>query len=397
MVLYQNKERSLADFITSEKSYSAKPLSLLIFKSKTMLRKFFLGAIVCLSFISGFSQTDSTSAAVPADSTKPEPTSPAPTITGSVDAYFRYNFNDPKDGSTNNYTSFTNSQNSFQLGMASIRADHSFGKASATIDLGFGPRAEEFSYGDPDHSTLFAVKQAYISYAISDKFKLTIGKWATHIGYEVTDAYLNRNYSMDYMFSYGPFSHTGLKADIGLGKKSALMFGVANTTDVVAEAGSRKYALGQFSTGSANDKIKLYLNYQGSYGGSFSTTQFDAVLTAAVTDKFSIGYNGTVQTTKPEGGSSASWWGSAIYLTTDPSTVFGITLRAEYFDNKKAVVAAPATSIFDVTLSPNFRIGNLTIIPELRLDAGKDEIFKTSDNDPTKSTVTGLLAATYHF
>ena len=78
--------------------------------------------------------------------------------------------------------------------------------------------------------TLFALKQAYLSYAVTDKFKLTMGKWATHIGYELADAYLNRNYSMDYMFSYGPFSHTGIKADIGLGGKSALMIGVANTT-----------------------------------------------------------------------------------------------------------------------------------------------------------------------
>ena len=55
----------------------------------------------------------------------------------------------PSQEATNNYTSFTNSQNSFELGMASIKADHSFGKASATIDLGFGRRAEEFSYGNP--------------------------------------------------------------------------------------------------------------------------------------------------------------------------------------------------------------------------------------------------------
>jgi hypothetical protein len=355
-----------------------------------MLRKIFLGALLFSKFLSTSAQTDSTLA-----------TSSTPTITGSVDAYFRYNFNDPKAGGPlndyNNYTSFTNSQNSFQLGMASIRADHSFGKASATIDLGFGPRAEEFTYGDPNHPTLFAVKQAYINYAISDKFKLTIGKWATHIGYEVTDAYLNRNYSMDYMFSYGPFSHTGLKADISLGKKSALMLGVANTTDVVAEAGSRRYALAQFSTGTANDKVKFYLNYQGSYGGSFSTTQFDVVLTAAVTSKFSIGYNGTIQTTKPAESTNASWWGSAVYLTVDPTTAFGITLRGEYFDNKKAVVSAPATSIFDLTLSPNFRVGNLTIIPELRLDASSDEVFEKSDDTPIKTTVTGLLGVTYHF
>lgn len=350
-----------------------------------MLRKIFLGALVFFGFICGTTaQSDSTS--------------PAPTITGSVDAYFRYNFNDPKSGATNNFTSFTNSQNSFQLGMASVRADHSWRKASATVDLGFGPRAEEFSYGDPTHSTLFAIKQAYLSYAVSDKFKLTIGKWATHIGYEVTDAYLNRNYSMDYMFSYGPFSHTGLKADIGLGAKSALMLGVANTTDVVAEAGSRRYALAQFSTATTNDKLKAYLNYQGSYGGSFSTTQFDLVLTDAITDKFSLGYNETIQTTKPDGGSGQSWWGSALYLNVDPTSAFGITLRGEYFHNEKAsAFYAPCTNIFDVTLSPNFRVGNLTIIPELRVDAAKKTIFEKNNADATKTTVTGLLAATYHF
>lgn len=340
--------------------------------------------IIMITFQDAVAQTDSTKSATP-------------TIAGSVDVYYRYNFNDLKTGFTNNYTSFTNSQNSFELGMASIRAEQSFGKAGATIDLGFGRRAEEFSYANPNHPTLFAVKQAYISYAISDKLKFTIGKWATHIGYEVTDAYLNRNYSMDYMFSYGPFSHTGLKADISFTSKSAIMLGVANTTDHVIDTVSRKYAIAQFSTGTKDDKVKAYVNYQGTYGGAFSLTQFDLVVTATVTSKFSLGYNGTVQTVKPEGASSSSWWGSAVYVTADPTTAFGITLRAEYFDNKKAIVTAPATSIFDVTLSPNFRVGNLTIIPELRLDTGKDKIFEKNDGTGIKTTVTGILAATYHF
>lgn len=326
-------------------------------------------------------------------------------ITGSADVYYRYNFSDPAAfdalGGThygNDYTSFTNSHNSFELGMASLRGDHSFGKASATIDLGFGRRAEEFSYANPDHSTLFAIKQAYLSYAVSDKLKFTMGKWATHVGYELVDAYLNRNYSMDYMFSFGPFSHTGIKADIGLGGKSALMFGVANNTDNVSTTASRKYALAQFSTGSKDDKFKAYLNYQGSYGGAFSTSQFDLVLTGAVSSQFSIGYNGTVQSVKPDGGDGNSWWGSALYFNFDPVSTFGITLRGEYFDNKKEVLSAvPGTSIFDITLSPNFKIGNLTIIPELRLDAGKEEIFEKNDGTGTKSTVTGILAATYHF
>src|SRR5882672_991963 len=95
------------------------------------------------------------------------------TVTGSVDAYYRYNFANAKDsGHTNNYTSFTNSQNSFELGMASIKADYAIGKVDGVIDLGFGKRAEEFSYNESGTSA--AIKQAYVSFAPSDKVKFTM-------------------------------------------------------------------------------------------------------------------------------------------------------------------------------------------------------------------------------
>src|SRR5258706_15986719 len=84
------------------------------------------------------------------------------TISGSADGYYRYNFDNAKDsGRTNNYTSFTNSQNSFELGMASVKADYTIGKVEAVADLGFGTRANEFSYNESGGLT--AIKQAYIS------------------------------------------------------------------------------------------------------------------------------------------------------------------------------------------------------------------------------------------
>ncbi|HVX50558.1 MAG TPA: outer membrane beta-barrel protein [Chitinophagaceae bacterium] len=336
------------------------------------------------------------------DSTKADATPPPVSITGSVDMYYRANLNAP-GGATNNLTSFTNSNNSFELGMASLRGDHSFGKASATVDLGFGRRAEEFSYANTDHSSLFAVKQAYVSYAISDKFKLTMGKWATHIGYEVLDAYLNRNYSMDYMFSYGPFSHTGIKADISLGGVSTLMLGFANPTDNVTTTSGTKYIIGQFGTGSKDGKVKAYLNYQGAnWGSGGGVNQLDLVVTATVTDKFSLGYNGTDYMYKPKDGSSSSWWGSALYLNLDPTSNFGMTLRGEYFSDKDGIIGTGTPTfmngnVFDATLTFLCKVGNLTIMPELRLDNSSKELFMKSDGTGTKSTFTALLAATYHF
>jgi len=152
-----------------------------------------------------------------------------PVITGSVDAYYRYNFNNPKEYPYNSPTSFTHSSNSFELGMASLKAEHSFGKVGATIDLGVGKRAEEFAYND--EGTSLAIKQMYVTYAPACAIKFTFGTWATHVGYELVDAYLNRNYSMSYMFTNGPFTHTGLRADISLGGKNAFMLGISNPTD----------------------------------------------------------------------------------------------------------------------------------------------------------------------
>jgi len=376
-----------------------------------------------LSFLMCYSQADSTKktpaadtskpATVPVDTTKPPPV----TITGSVDVYYRYNFNAPA-GKTNNYTSFTNSNSSFELGMASIRADHSFGKVAATVDLGFGRRAEEFSYNDPAHPSLFAVKQLFLSYQATSALKFTMGKWGTHIGYEVLDAYANRNYSMDYMFSYGPFFHTGLRADITLSSTTALMVGVANPTDFSTTSDLTKVAIAQFSTGTKNGKWKFYLNFQG-YGGVNadtvinpgytlykSLTQFDLVINGTISSKFGVGYNGTVQNVNSSGlGKSASWWGSAVYLNLDPTPLFGLTLRGEIFGDPDGIkinpinqVGDPGLNVFDLTLTGLFHLGsNLTIMPELRLDNGSKNFFLKSDNTATTGTFSALLAATYHF
>ena len=320
------------------------------------------------------------------DSTKKSTT----TFTGSVDAYYRYNFSDPP-GKTNNLTSFTNSQSSFELGMASIRVDHTIGKVSATADIGFGKRAQEFSYNDIG-TTLTAVKQAYISYAPSSKVKFTIGKWATHVGYELLDAYLNRNYSMSYGFSYGPFFHTGLKADISLGGKSALMVGVANPTDYVSAPNSTKVFIAQFSTGTPNDKLKAYLNYQG----GTDLSQFDLVVTGVLSDQFNIAYDGTLQSTKQATG-NASWKAHALYLNFDPTKTFGLTLRGDYFDDRKLSPVLGTKNVFATTLSANVKVDNLTIIPELRLDNASNAIFTNSKGGAIKSTATFILAAVYKF
>ena len=284
--------------------------------------------------------------------------------------------------------------------MASLRADHSFGKISATVDLGFGTRAEEFSYNDAN--TRLAIKQLYVRYyAPSAKVKFTFGSWATHIGYELVDAWLNRNYSMSYMFTNGPFTHTGVKADISLGGKSAIMLGISNPTDFRTAPGLPKSVIAQFSTGSKDDKWKAYLNFvAGKQSNYKKVIQPDLVTTYAISGKCSLGLNATLQSLRIDKDSTGQfthyqWWGAAAYINFDPSNWFGLTLRTEYISDKDGYLGL--NHVFAPTLSANVKIDNLTIIPEYRFDKAGSQVFNTSKDGTTDNTSTLLLAITYHF
>jgi Putative beta-barrel porin-2, OmpL-like. bbp2 len=370
-----------------------------------MLRKFFATGMLLSATIVSFSQENT--AAV---TTNPPPVAeaaatgdvpekkPALTISGSADVFFRYDF---KKQLTNNKTSFTNSQNAFSLGMASVKLEHTGSKVGAVLDLGFGTRASEFSYNET--GILSAVKQAYVSYSPAEGLKFTAGTWATHVGYELVDPQLNRNYSMSYMFTNGPFTHTGLKAEYAKGK-SSVMLGISNATDFripPTDQINKKFIIAQYSI-APTDKIKIYANYLGGKAPDTSiVNQFDIVGTAVLGKKFNIGINGTLNSSKAWDGAknadAKNWWGAAGYFNFDPKDWFGITLRSELF-NDDAGVKGFNTSIFANTLSANFKVEGFTFIPELRYEsAGKSIYSDAAAAVNQKSAVSFIVAAVYKF
>ena len=111
-----------------------------------MLRKISICTIILITIFSSVFAQDSTKKASLA-------------ISGSVDVYYRYNFNKQ---ASNNKTSFTNSHNSFELGSARVKFEHTINKIDMVAELAFGKRAEEFSYNDG--ATRAAIRQLYVSY-----------------------------------------------------------------------------------------------------------------------------------------------------------------------------------------------------------------------------------------
>ena len=326
-------------------------------------------------------------------------TKPATVFAGSADVYYKYDFSKQMNG----LTSFTNSQNSFELGMASIEASHSFGKASVFADLGFGKRAEEFSYNDSN--SRFMVKQLYVTYDLFENFKVTAGAFGTHVGYELVDAVDNKNYSMSYAFSYGPFFNTGIKAQYSFGKFS-LMGGVTNATDfksAIDAASTQKTFIGQLAY--AGDTGAAYFNFTSGSSNPSSDenkTQFDFVGTKTLSDKFSLGLNATYAMTKNDFISDfdGEWFSIVGYATYSFKDDLALAYRMEYFDAKDAAPSLgtlTGSSVFANTLSLNYKVGNMTIIPELRYDAASEDIFLDNDAMPKGGSFYGLIAATYSF
>ncbi len=321
------------------------------------------------------------------------------TFAGSADAYYKYDFS----GIDNSLTSFTNSHNSFELGMASIEASHKMGKASVFVDLGFGNRAAQFTYND-DAST-FMIKQLNFTYEFSDVLKVIVGSFSTHLGYELVDAVDNKNYSMSYAFTYGPFFNTGVKAQYTSGKFS-IMAGVANPTDfkTTLEAGSsQKTFIGQL--GYLGDTGSAYFNVTSGSSNPVSDenkTQFDIVGSKKVSDSFSLGFNGTYAMTKNDFDSTldGEWFALVGYANFALKETFCLAYRLEYFDAKDATAGLgllAGTSVVGNTLSLNYKVGNLTIIPEFRIDTASEDIFTNSAAASKGSTAYALLATTYTF
>ena len=211
---------------------------------------------------------------------------------------------------------------------------------------------------------------------------------------------------MSYMFTNGPFTHTGVKAAVTKGKHG-FMLGVSNATDYrIPPTGqiNKKFFLAQYSI--ALEKVSAYLNFvSGQSPDTSKSAQVDAVVTAKISDKFSIGYNGTYTSVKGWDGikntDANAWWGSALYLNFDPQPWLGLTLRGELFSDKdqlKVYSSAPVGgSIFATTLSANFKKGGFTFIPEIRFDNGSENIFVDKDGAASKSMGNFLFAAIYSF
>ncbi|MBJ7879570.1 outer membrane beta-barrel protein [Gelidibacter salicanalis] len=315
------------------------------------------------------------------------------TITGSVDVYFRTNLTGPneayKDEEGNSIflnpgTSFAN-RSGFSLGMANAIFSYEGEKVGFVADLVFGPRGEDAVFLSTGSANI--INQLYAYWNVTDRVRLTLGNFNTFLGYEVISPAGNFYYSTSYMFSNGPFSHTGLKADVELSDELSLLLAVMNSTDYTEINLDGSYTLG----GQLGFKDQ-YLNfiYGNQTGNSEATFQVDYTGGTDVSNAFFLGINATYNTTDGSG-----FYGAALYPKYTISETFALGLRGEYFGLHSENF--DDDTVFAATLSANYTIQELTIIPELRVDNWSEDAYVDTNFDPTKHLASFLIAAVYKF
>lgn len=331
------------------------------------------------------------------------------TFSGYVDTYYFANFNGVQSnlGASGFERIFDQKANNFQVGLAQLKTTYSTDKVTGVIDLTFGNHGDLGNYGNPISplgaefgSTGFAIKQAYLTWKMSDKVSLTGGQYGTNVGYEVIDAPVNFNYSLSNMFGNGPFYHTGVKLDVAATDKFAFMLGITNGLDSKDDNNKAKGFQGQITIKPV-DGWSVYLNYFGSDEGVDEknvASWFDLTTSYQVTEKMLIGVNAVTGKNN-----TGSWGGAALYLNGKVSEKFSLGTRIEYFDNSKGGIYlvdadGAGVSTTGITLTGNYDVSpNLKFKPEYRFDSYKNAAgtFQLYDKDGglTKKSQSTLGAA----
>jgi hypothetical protein len=325
-----------------------------------------------------------------------EEAAPEPTfgVSGSIDTYYRSSEYAPG-------TSFANLPG-FALGMANIIMSYEGEKSGFVADLVFGPRGADAVFGSPQiadadgdgdvdgfYGSSNIVNQLYAYYNVSDSFTLTMGNFNTFLGYEVISPVANFNYTTSYMFSYGPFSHTGIKADIAAGENTSIMVAVLNKTD----ATEFQPIDDDYMFGAQLGIFGQYINYLG--GGTAGVSQIDFTGGFNLGDSFFLGINATSYSDDDD----VEFSGVALYPQYTFSDSFALGARFEAFSEDGLGAIGDISGDGDntsITITGSYTSGNFIFKPEIRIDSASDKFYTDADG-ATDGLTAFLVAAIYSF
>jgi hypothetical protein len=298
------------------------------------------------------------------------------TISGFVDGYYSFNFNQPGnladftnpdgvDGNTLQF--FDQSTNQFSLNAVELVVDkapdatpNGTGRAGYHIGVIYGQAAEAVNgttFNGTSHTDFnnIALKEAYVDYIapIGSGLTLTLGKFVTPAGNEVIETNGNWNYSRSILFYYAiPYFHFGASAKYTFNPKWSvtgyLVNGWNNTTQFntgktygasVAWTPNMKWSITEnYMAGPQCDTC--FAGFVGKRNDNWRQLE-DATISFTPNSKWAFMFNGDygygdrvgdgedpADNSKP-----VSWWGIAPYAKYTFGPKAYAAIRYEYFSD----------------------------------------------------------------
>ncbi|MEO6527990.1 MAG: porin [Gemmatimonadaceae bacterium] len=325
------------------------------------------------------------------------------------------NLNQPDDRSVG-LRYFDNVANSFSLDVAEIvlqKAVKKPGDAGFRVDFTAGStipgKAQSAGLRIGESADL---QQAFFTYLapVGSGLKFDIGKFVTHLGYELIEGYdgYNDNYSRSLLFNYAiPLTHTGVKVGYTVNSMVSVTGMVVNGWDNALDNNSGKSIGAQIALTPA-PPVAIYLNYMG--GPELTDTNKylrhigDFIATYKVSDAAMLGINAdygmeeNASLVKP--GDDAKWYGVAGYGRFGPATGLSVGLRAETFkdDGGSRLGSDVPVSAKEFTITPVFKFANnFAVRAEFRYDSVNEAIFTDDKGKPKKSQATLGLNAVWSY
>jgi hypothetical protein len=327
---------------------------------------------------------------------------------------YSYSFNQPV-GKLNAIRTFDDNDRTLRLDGAEVVLQHVVGDPNTfgfRLDVVAGaaiPRVEAscglFKADDCSGAGQdIDLQQAFVSYMAKDGLRFDVGKFITHMGYEVIEGYdgYNDNYSHSYAFGFAiPFTHTGLKISRPLGDKVAASLLVVNGWDNVKDLNG-KPSIGAQVVVTPSPMFQVYLNaISGPERNDESDdlrTVVNAIFIAKPIDKTTLALDTTfgtepnaavddavLMTTK-----TASWYGAALYVKQQLAETFALTLRGEYFRDDTGVRTATLvdTKLLGLTLTPSWNVASGFVVRgDVRFDKAFDaDVFPTDTAGKAKDS-----------
>ena len=276
--------------------------------------------------------------------------------------------------------------------------------AGFRVDFAAGNSIPQITKTQDETVAQFDLQQAFASYIapIGSGLRFDVGKYVTHLGYELIEGYdgYNDNYSRSILFGYAiPFTHTGVKASYAFTSKVAGMVEVVNGWDLLRD-NNRSKSVGAQLTLTPVAPLSVLLNWIG--GAELANDNhtkrnvFDVVAILKPTTTLTLGLNGDYGkedgTSRVNPGSNAIWKGIAGYGTLALTNKFSLALRGETFRDEGGTRLGTDTqaTLSEATLTPSYKFTDHVVFRgEVRYDKANQPILARRGTLSDKQTTVG--------